>query len=228
MGVLQRLYSKDAGEISLAGIEMRCVCILILSMFDKLAKNLRCDSYNTVQLQLLGGPEVEARSPQVPDSPRIEHSNDISRPSSRGRLRQSNHVRQPTVSAPPSALIMTRDILESTSWPSPRSRYAHSLSPEGTQFTPSGSPLSANSDPEDSMETDEEEVDFWGGESPRSRISSPVCGREGAVDGDSIDGDEEEDDDDDEDDSEDEEMSDDDAEEDEADDYNRMDFLGHR
>ena len=70
------------------------------------------------------------------------------------------------------------------------------------------------------MDTDEEEVDFWGGESPLSRLNSPVRGQEMAVDDSS-----EEDDDD----SEDDEMSDyDDGEDDEDDEYNRMDIFGHR
>ena len=70
------------------------------------------------------------------------------------------------------------------------------------------------------MDTDEEELDFWGGESPRSRLNSPIEGHEIAID------DSEEDDDD----SDDEEMDDDedDAEEDEAEEYNRMEILGHR
>lgn len=72
------------------------------------------------------------------------------------------------------------------------------------------------------MDTDadcESEVEFWGGESPRSRLSSPTLDHEMAIDDDS----EEEDGDD----SADEEMSDD-AEEDEADEFNRMDIFGHR
>ena len=71
------------------------------------------------------------------------------------------------------------------------------------------------------MDTDEDEseVEFWGGESPRSRVTSPNRDHEMAIDDES----EEEDGDD----SMDEDMSDD-AEEDEADGYNRMDIFGHR
>ena len=70
------------------------------------------------------------------------------------------------------------------------------------------------------MDTDEEEVDFWGGESPRSRLSSPAQVQEMAVN----DSAEEEGDD-----SEDEKMSDEeDWEDDEADDYDRMEIFGHR
>ena len=71
------------------------------------------------------------------------------------------------------------------------------------------------------MDTDEDEseMEFWGGESPRSRVTSPNLDHEMAIDYES----EEEDGDD----SMDEDMSDD-AEEDEADGYNRMDFFGHR
>ena len=92
--------------------------------------------------------------------------------------------------------------------------------PNGGHFTPPTSPSSDNSDPDDSMDTDEEEVDFWGGESPRSRLSSPTNAHDMAVDDGSGDDD---------DDSEDDEMiDDDDGEEDEADEYNHMDIFGHR
>lgn len=83
-------------------------------------------------------------------------------------------------------------------------------------------PSDSNSDAEDSMDTDEDEeseVEFWGGESPRSRHASPSQAHEMVIDGSS----EDEDDDD----SEDEEMSDE-AEDDEADEYNRMEIFGHR
>ncbi len=113
-------------------------------------------------------------------------------------------------------------MLEGTLWTNPRIRHAHSVVPNRTQFTPPSPPSSDHSDPDDSMDTDEEEVDFWGGESPRSRLMSPIHGHDMAVD----DSEEENDDD-----SEDEEMSDDDdeeGEEDEADGYNRMDIFGHR
>lgn len=72
------------------------------------------------------------------------------------------------------------------------------------------------------MDTDEDwesEIEFWGGESPRSRLTSPTLDHEMAIDGDS----EEEDGDD----SVDEDMSDE-AEEDENDEYNQMDIFGHR
>lgn len=69
-----------------------------------------------------------------------------------------------------------------------------------------------------------EDVDFWGGESPWSRLSSPSHGQE-IANNESRD----EDDDDDEEDSEDEDMSeDDDVDEDETDEYNRMEIFGHR
>ena len=72
------------------------------------------------------------------------------------------------------------------------------------------------------MDTDEDwesEIEFWGGESPRSRFGSPNIDQDMVVDNDS----EEEDGDD----SMDEDMSDD-ADEDEADEYNRIDIIGHR
>ena len=73
------------------------------------------------------------------------------------------------------------------------------------------------------MDTDEDresEMEFWGGESPRSRFTSPNLDHEVAVESDS-EGEEDDDD------SVDDDMSND-AEDDEADDYNRMDIFGHR
>lgn len=117
-------------------------------------------------------------------------------------------------------MLITRSLLESTSWPTPSTRHAVSVGPEGLHFT-SPSPLADDtSDPDDSIDTDEEDVDFWGGQSPRSRLSSPNTGHEMPIDESEEDEDE----------SEDEQMGDDDddVEGDEADDYNRMDILGHR
>lgn len=71
----------------------------------------------------------------------------------------------------------------------------------------------------DTGEDWESEIEFWGGESPRSNRTSPILDHEMAVDDDS-----EEDDNDD---SADEDMSDD-GEEDEADGFNQMDIFGHR
>ncbi|KAL6715071.1 hypothetical protein ACLMJK_007332 [Lecanora helva] len=179
----------------------------------------KCDSYNTAQLQLLSDPEVETRLSQTPDTTHDDMSDNVSRQGSRGRPVYSSHSRQATRSAPPSALLITRDILESTSWPNSQTRQAHSVAPTGTQFTPSSSNSSSDSDPDDSMDTDEE-VDFWGGESPRPRLVSPPQGQEMDVN----DSSEEEYDE-----SEDEDMTDDnDWDEDEADEHDQMEIFGHR
>ena len=72
------------------------------------------------------------------------------------------------------------------------------------------------------MDTDEDcesEIEFWGGESPRTRFTSPDQDHEMVIDDES--GEEDGDD------SVDEDMSDD-AGEDDADEYNRMDIFGHR
>ena len=183
---------------------------------------IRCDSYNTAQIQLLSGSEAAARLSAIPEASRPEMPVSISRQNSRGRSRHSNHSRQPTTSAPPSALVVTRRLLEGTSWPNPRLREANSLVPSRTQFTPPSSPSNGSSDPDDSMDTGED-VDFWGGESPWSRLSSPNHGQDIANN------DSEDDDDDDEENSEDEDMSEDgDGDEDETDEYNRMEIFGHR
>lgn len=181
----------------------------------------RCDSYNTAQIRLLSGTEAEAFSSQAPDAQRDEVLTNISRSNSRGRSRHLNQSRQPTTSAPPSAMAITRELLESTLWPNVRTRNAHSAAPNGTRYTPSTSPSNDDSDPDDSMGDDEDEVRCWGGESPRSRLTSPIPEHEREM---AIDDSTEEDDDN----SDDENMSDDDPEEDETDQYNRMEIFGHR
>lgn len=183
--------------------------------------NSSCDSYNTAQVRLLSGSEAEAFSSQAPDIQRDEAFASISRSNSRGRSRHPNQSRQPTTSAPPSAMAITRELLESTLGPIARTRNAHSAAPNGTRYTPSNSPSNDDSDPDDSMGEDEDEFLFWGGESPRSRLTSPILEHEHemAID-DSSEGDN--------DNSDDENMSDDDPEEDETNQYNRMEIFGHR
>ena len=175
----------------------------------------RCDSYNTAQLQLLSGPAAGASSSQAhADAAAV---NILPGGDGRGRSRQStSHSRRPTTSAPP--LTAIQRMLERSTWPEARIRTAHSVSPNAMTLSPS---TPSDSDGDDSMDTDEEEsdVEFWGGESPRTHQRSPRSEHDMAID-DS--GDEE-----DEEDSEDEDMSDE-AEEDEADEYNRMEIFGHR
>ena len=182
----------------------------------------RCDSFNTVQLQLLSESDTEAvaRLTPISNASRPEASEDVSGEGRRGRSRHLGYSRQPTTSAPPSAIDITRNYLESTSWPSPIIRHAISVGPDNVQFAPPSPPTSNTTDPDDSMDTDED-VDFWGGESPRSRLGSPAYPQEMTAD---TSGEEDE-----EDDSEDEDMSDDDdGEEDETDEYHRMEIFGHR
>ena len=185
-------------------------------------KILRCDSYNTAQLQILSGQDRGEESLQAQDpAPGTADPSGVSRSDSRGRSRHPTAIsRRPTISAPPTGSIQS--VLESTAWPDVRDRHARSVAPDTVPFA-HPSPMASSSDAEDSMDTDEgseSEIEFWGGESPRSRLTSPNPDHEMAIDSDS-----EEDDDDD--DSLDEDMSDD-ADEDEADDYDRMDIFGHR
>ena len=188
-------------------------------MVEKL-KCRRCDSYNTAQLQILSGPNRDGEPAQAQDAPQsIADSSGVSRSNSRGRSRHPTTIsRRPTTSAPPTASIQS--LLESIAWPDVRGRNAHSVAPDTVPFAQSSSAASS-SDAEDSMDTDQEcesEMEFWGGESPRSRFTSPNLDHEMAIDNS-----EEEDGDD----SVDEDMSDD-PEEDETDEYNRMDIFGHR
>ena len=192
--------------------------------FKRLMKELtcrRCDSYNTAQLQILSGPERGGEPSQAQDPPEsIVEPSGVSRSNSRGRSRHITNIsRRSTNSAPPTGGI--QDLLESTAWPDVRGRNAHSVAPDTVPFA-EPSRAASSSGTEDSMDTDEDwesEIEFWGGESPRSRLGSPNKDQEMIVDNDS----EEEDGDD----SMDEDMSDD-ADEDEADEYNRIDIIGHR
>lgn len=184
--------------------------------------NPRCDSYNTAQIRLLSGPEAEAFSSQAPDAQRDEALANTSRSNSRGRSRHPNQSRQPTTSAPPSAMAITRELLESTLRPNAWTRNAHSAAPNGTRYTPWTSPSNDDSDPDDSMGEDEEEVLFWGGENPSLRLTSPTPEHEHEMAIDDSSGEED-------DNSDNENMSDDDdPEEDETDQYNRMEIFGHR
>lgn len=189
-------------------------------MFERLISR-SCDSYNTAQLQILAGPDIGIESAQAQDTPQsTSDPSIISRSNSRGRSAQNTISRRPT-SAPPSGSIQS--FLESSAWPDVRGRNAHSVAPDTVPFA-QPSPGASSSDADDSMDTDgdwESDLEFWGGESPRSRLTSPNLDHEMAIDDDS-EGEEEEGDD-----SGDENMSDD-AEEDEADEYNRMDIFGHR
>lgn len=186
-------------------------------MFELISRS--CDSYNTAQLQILAGPDVGVESAQAQDTPQgTSDPSIISRPNSRGRSAQNTISRRP-ISAPPSGSIQS--FLESSAWPDVRGRMAHSVAPDTVPFA-QPSPGASISDAEDSMDTDgdwESEMEFWGGESPRSRLTSPTLDHEMAIDDDSEEGEG--------DDSGDENMSED-AEEDEADEYNRMDIFGHR
>lgn len=181
----------------------------------------RCDSYNTAQIRLLSRAEAEASQSEAPDTQRNEALSNLSRRNSRGRSGHLDQSRQRRISAPPSAMAITQEILESTSWPNARTRSVHLVAPNGTQYNPPTSPSIDESDPDDSMGEDEDEVLFWGGESPRSRLTSPIPEHEREM---AIDGSSEEDGDN----SDDENMSDDDAEEDENEQYNRMEIFGHR
>ena len=191
------------------------------SIFERLISR-SCDSYNTAQLQILAGADRGGESAQAQDaSQNNPDPSVISRSNSRGRSTQNIIPSRRPTSAPPSGSVQS--FLESSAWPDVRGRNAHSVAPNTVPFA-QPSPGASSSDDEDSMDTDEDwesEMEFWGGESPKSRLTSPTLDHEMSIDDDSEEGEGEGDD------SEDENMSDD-AEEDEADKYNRMDIFGHR
>ena len=203
-----------------------------------------CDSYNTAQLQILAGPDPAgadyAEAPPAAGGipagtpPVIA----LSRPHSpnRGRARHHYH-HQPTqpragTSAPPSAAAAS---LMNHLPPNSRTHSAAPGNPTATTFPFSLSPSppdtdNESSDADDSME-EYDEVDFWGGESPSARKTSPLLsrGRGASEDHEMVVDEEGEDADDSEDDfvreSEDEEEDDDDEEEDGA---MELDLIGHR
>lgn len=87
----------------------------------------------------------------------------------------------------------------------------------------------SESDPNDSMDTDEDysDVDFWGRESPSGRVRSPLQNRTFEND-DSSDEDEDEDEEDDDDDDDDDEDMSDEVDVEERDEGDRMELFGHR
>lgn len=112
-------------------------------------------------------------------------------------------------------------------------RTARSESPSTSiQFSPSTSSDESSSDPADSMDTDEDYEDFWGGESPGSRAgwASPL-GRTRKDKNNISDDDDNENNDDINDDEDDTDMSDDEDDDDDDDDdveVDRMEIFGHR
>ncbi len=187
------------------------------------ADRLRCDSFNTAQIQIHRSPESVL-------------------PPSRGRA--------PEITGRPLRPAASISALDTTRTPAyvhfPRNARSHSPNINANRLSASAS--ASTSDPADSMNTDEEydDVDFWGGESPTNWARSSLLNsrREGRGPGrangnnheeDHVEqGDNEDEDDnydDDEDDDEDERMSDetdDDWNADEDEEVDRMDIFGHR
>lgn len=190
----------------------------------------RCDSYNTAQIRILGGSDPERNPSEALNAPPSPESFTHLAPSrinsfSRGRdLQPSGSSHRAAISAPPADNSQLQPTV-------PLRRIARSESPSLMNQFPFGSSSdSASSDPEDSMDTDEDydEVEFWGGESPSGRIRLPLSrmnpekgpSSEDEDAGDDYDDDDEDDDDDDDDDM-DTDMSDDP-------DGDGMEIFGHR
>jgi hypothetical protein len=119
----------------------------------------RCDSYNTAQIRIIVDdsqttPAAEAvdNSADMPEVDMIQP--ETSQPVTRGRTATLRHY------SSVSALEVIRDRRE---WP-PQFRVSRSIS--GVRMGPSGEsdPLSLQTS--ESMDVDDDDVDFWGGESP--------------------------------------------------------------
>ncbi|MCJ1266336.1 hypothetical protein MMC22_006219 [Lobaria immixta] len=191
-----------------------------------------CDSYNTAQIQILSGPDPERVPSEVsetplnseilsPLSPLFLLSSSINDASPRGRIMHAGTHRRLTTSA--SAAERTHTTTHGFSL----RRTARSESPNIHINLAISPATTSESDPNDSMDTDEDysDVDFWGRESPSGRLPSPSQNRT-LRNGDSSDEDEYDDDDDDEDDN-DQDMSDE-VDIEEGDEGDRMEIFGHR
>jgi len=187
----------------------------------------RCDSYNTAQIQLLSGPHYSTNHALDLDSDIPTRTEDpsqiipgLSRATSRGRsrLNQRDLVRSGN-SAPP--ITSAREIVNA-------SRNTHSVTPVASTVRRLSS-VSGTGHAFGSDDTGNSEVDFCGGESPRSHTSiseqQKARDRTLSIDYDSGDGEDQENDD--EDDS-DEDMSDAEDLEDENCTVDRMEIFGHR
>ncbi|MCJ1283940.1 hypothetical protein MMC26_003271 [Xylographa opegraphella] len=188
----------------------------------KIFITVKCDSYNTAQISIIGNPRsVSGIDIQNDGNSQIRDDVDLLLPEavqafSRGRTSGRNSlIRRPATSATALDALRTR--------PSEvRLRDVHSASPPagGWIVIPDGGAQALA--PTDAMDMDDEDdddddVDFWGGESPRDRaLSAERRARDAATMDDS---------DDDSDDSD--EIMDDESEE-EDDDDDHMDIFGHR
>lgn len=115
----------------------------------------RCDSYNTAQLQLLGPTDVPSTPIHAEPSVNSETAPSREQPldTETSPVNQAQHARRSPIPEP--------NLL-------PRSPGARSLSPAvGSYFGTGVQPLPRRGTP---ME-DDEDLDFWGGQSPRSPLS---------------------------------------------------------
>ncbi|MCJ1379017.1 hypothetical protein MMC17_002116 [Xylographa soralifera] len=181
---------------------------------------VKCDSYNTAQISIIGNPRsLPGMDVQNDGNSQIRDDVDLLLPEavqsfSRGRTSGRNSlIRRPATSA--TALDSLRTLPSEV-----RLRDAHSASPPAGSWIviPDGSAQAlVNTDAMDMDDEDEEDdVDFWGGESPRERALSAERRNRDAVTTDDSDDDSDDSD----------EIMDDESEEDDDDDH--MDIFGHR
>ena len=161
---LQRLLRQKLSQVPLAWPQVWSVSFCVLIMQWVLISQCSCSSYNTAQLQILSGPEPE--SLPAPDNEGILRGVDVgelvvpslseNRPSISSTRRNSMSITSPTIENPTSA---------PNSQPHP--------SATSIEENPSSTQIVADVDAEDDEE-EEDEVDFWGGESPRERRISAL------------------------------------------------------
>ena len=190
----------------------------------------RCDSYNTAQISISSGSASHSRAVATDpaESPPPQEA-DVLIPEgvqtfSRGRsIHTGNITRRPALSAP--GVDNTRQ--SSRSIPHPRSARSTSITAMNRFALPESADVS--SEDEDPTEDEEDDVDFWGGQSPRERMTLERTRKrrdDAEDDGDELMDDELEDSED-EDEEEDDEQGQEDEDDDDADE-DHMEVFGHR
>jgi hypothetical protein len=176
-----------------------------------------CDSYNTVQIRILSDPEVEVPTEvsESADSNPVQAQGSYSTADSRTQVpsfsgsarsrRHSSHIR-------PIPSEANSDPLRHAPYSVPQ-RIGRSVSPFRTSAFPNSSMVTTRPTGDGTeSEEDEDDVDFWGGDAPRSPASGVVAMEEDdESDDDSV-----------------LSMDEGDEEGDDGDDEDHMELLGHR
>jgi hypothetical protein len=160
------LLGEELYELPLVGPEMHRVRLLLPGSYRLDTDAVSCHSYNTVQLQILSGPDadrdnLQAANASGPDDSEMSRTRPADRHTQPAIL--GHHVSQPSQHAhtrPSSSGADSGNGVRFSPFPWPR-RTGRSASPPCVQ-----PPALAEIEMDDE---DEEEVDFWGGSSPRDQ-----------------------------------------------------------